>query len=284
MREQRNEKNFINRRGFLALGGITAAALSGVMAEAPAAHARPEIPLEPPKPEIAPSLGEQLRSKWQETIGKRDGSIDIAMIDNTTGLFVQFSNDGAAHNTASIIKLAILEQLLLVNPDYARQKIDYIRPMITESNNNVAIDLWEKIGGQKSMQAFFHDTLGVSAMTSAGIGPFGTVTTAADQLKVVNAAIFPGVLSPEKTAFATDMLRQVIPGQRWGISAGLPADVAFENKNGWTSTVQNSIGHIHGHGLDYTLAVLAGDAGISHNRQTTELLAIDTWQIMSQPR
>ena len=55
----------------------------------------------------------------------------------------------------------------------------------------------------------------------------------------------------------------VEPGQRWGVSAGVPAGVAVAIKNGWLPVEKtwqiNSDGYVHGNGRNYVVSVLTAD-------------------------
>lgn len=231
-----------------------------------------------------------LESSWQEIINSRHGLIDIAVYDNTTGAVARYGNTEVPFKTASIVKLAVLEEVIRSEEgwSWAQSNRDYIAPMITQSDNGVTSALWSRIGGEQAMQDYLN--LIGATHTDAGSGGYwgATLTTALDQLRVVNTAVYPNVHLPkEKSDFARQLLREVVPDQRWGISGGVPTDAVIENKNGWyphsAGWTMNSIGHITAPGVDYTIAILTTgnpeQAGHSfeYGQQTSEMLAAATW-------
>ncbi|WP_232303688.1 serine hydrolase [Pseudofrankia sp. DC12] len=170
--------------------------------------------------------------------------------------------------TASTVKLDILTDLLsktgeggkLPAPQLARAK-----PMISVSDNTAASTLWRTAGGTAGMNAFY-GRLGMTSTTAGSGGYWGlTETTALDQLKVLRAVSYPGpYLSANARATATSLLNTVIPAQRWGLTAGVPAGVSVQLKNGWLphgpGWVVNSLAHVHGAGKDYVMAVYTRDS------------------------
>lgn len=260
------------------------------------AHA--DEPLPPPAPIVAEaptattpqtiekhSIRESLSAEWASIMKNRQGRVDVAVFDSRTGETIRFTNSNEPFKTASIIKLSILERLLMVDAAYAHEHRSYVAPMITVSDNEVAEDLWaNRVGGTSGMQTLFNDTLHIDGTRAAGGGGlYNTLTTAPDQLEVVKAVTYPGgPLSPENAEFARQLMREVIPGQRWGISGGVPADVLIENKNGWVNNRRNSIGHVSGRGVDYVFAALTDDGkNGQNNEETISLLAAATWRQLS---
>ncbi len=293
MKHFENTANLTDRRTFLrGIGILSAVALTGCSHNAIGASP-PQVrlasdeqlmpPLVPPSPERA-DVHLELEQAWQEIIDGRPGRIDTALYDSSTGQISHASSPNAGRfKTASIIKLAILEKLLMDQPDYVRDNIDMISPMITVSDNIVAQKMWDHLGGSPVMQEFFN-TIGAGETISGPDGNlFSTATTAAEQLMVINNAAYSAHMRPDDAALVRDLLRQVAPDQRWGVSGGVPSDVIVELKNGWVDERRNSIGHISGHGIDYTLAVLTDEGpDASTDIETIELLSAKAWQMMSQ--
>jgi beta-lactamase class A len=239
-------------------------------------------PLVPPAPEKV-DVRLELEQAWHEIIRTRSGRIDVALFDSATGQTSRASSpDAGKFKTASIIKLAILEKLLMDEPDWVRDNASYIRPMITVSDNGVAQNLWVRINRNGNEMQEFFKLIGAGE-TEAGPGGnlFSTMTNATDQLMVVNNVAYAAHMRPEDAAFAKDLLHQVVPGQRWGVTGGVPGDVTVELKNGWVDERRHSIGHVSGQGVDYTIAVLTDDGpGAGEDMKTIELLSAKAWQIM----
>ncbi|MFE7132349.1 hypothetical protein ACFVIM_15975, partial [Streptomyces sp. NPDC057638] len=72
------------------------------------------------------------------------------------------------------------------------------------------------------------------------------------------------VLTDANRAYALKLMNQVVPDQRWGTPAGVPATATVHVKNGWVPRATkgwrvHSIGAFTGHGHDTTLTVLTHD-------------------------
>jgi hypothetical protein len=248
----------------------------------------------------ASNLVSKLESDWQSIIAGQQGLVDIAVYDSATGQTAHYTNSGGTFNTASIVKLSILEKTLVNNqaagiPTLTADQLANAEPMIENSDNNSATNLWIDIGGATPMDSFFSQ-LGMTSTTAGLEDEWGlTQTTALDQLKVVNALAYPGsVLSTSSAQQADSLLDQVEADQRWGVSGGVPSGVDIELKNGWLPDSEtnsyvntndweiNSIGHIHGDGVDYTIAVLTNaDPNEQYGINTIQSLSTATWNDLS---
>ncbi|ADP78765.1 hypothetical protein FraEuI1c_0687 [Pseudofrankia inefficax] len=210
-----------------------------------------------------------LTAAWRSYLAGRPGSISVALYDENSDQTVYVTkNRRTGWETASTVKLDILADLLsktgtagtLPASQLARAK-----PMISVSDNNAASALWRTAGGTAGMNAFYR-SLGMTSTTAGSGGYWGlTETTALDQLKVLRAVSYPGpYLSANARSTATSLLNTVIPAQRWGLTAGVPASVSVQLKNGWLphgpGWVVNSLAHVHGAGKDYVMAVYTRDS------------------------
>jgi beta-lactamase class A len=247
-----------------------------------------------------PSVSTSLESTWSSLVSSRQGAIDVAVYDPTNDQIAHYTNVDTTFSTASIVKLSILEEVLLQDQTQGQSitasQMAIAAPMIENSDNDSATALWIQVGGSKAMDSFFSQ-IGASSTTAAGQGAWGlTKTTALDQLKVVNAIAYPGVfLSGSSATVASNLLDQVESDQTWGVSGGVPTGVTIELKNGWlpdsetngsysntSDWVVNSIGHIYGAGVDYTIAVLTdGNPSEKYGIQTIESLSAATWNDLS---
>jgi hypothetical protein len=119
-----------------------------------------------------------------------------------------------------------------------------------------------------------------------------TQTTALDQLKVVNEVAYPGKLLTAASANQADSLMDHVEAdQQWGVSGGVPAGVTVQLKNGWLAGADvggtsgwniNSIGHVHGDGADYTIAVLTNDnKTMQDGINTIQALSTAAWNTVS---
>ncbi len=256
-----------------------------------------------PTPEIVrPDKMDQLRNAWEMEMINQPGEVDIAVYDLETGQTAQWNTPGATtFSTASIVKYAVLAETLRQHQADGRQLSSYdysqAAAMIGSSDNAATTYLWNKLGGKSAMQHFFDTVAGTTSTTASGSWGV-TQTTALDQLQVLKLATMPGgPLTLESKAIMTDMLADVVPYQRWGISGGVPDDVSVWLKNGWlydsatnnkyshtSSWTVNSIGNV---GNRYLLAVLSAGNPVGSNRaeqngiDRIENLSRITWDIMS---
>lgn len=220
-------------------------------------------------PSSTPAFTTALKAAWQSYLADRPGSISVALYDESSGQTVSATkNERAGWETASTVKLDILTDLLSKTGEggtLPASQLARAKPMISVSDNNAASALWQTAGGTAGMNAFYR-TLGLTSTTAGSGGYWGlTETTALDQLKVLQAVAYPGpYLSANARATATSLLNTVIPAQRWGLTAGVPADVSVQLKNGWLphgpGWVVNSLAHVHGAGKDYVMAVYTRDS------------------------
>jgi hypothetical protein len=208
-----------------------------------------------------------LASEFRTYLATRPGAVSVALYDRTTGMTVDVTNSTRkGWETASTVKLDILTALLRRTGDGGQltaAQLRQARPMISVSDNAAASVLWRQAGSQTGMNAFFRD-LGMPATTAGGAWGL-TKTTAFDQLRVLRAVSYPDSgLSANARATATGLLGTVVASQRWGLSAGVPAGVTVEIKNGWLpyggGWVINSLAHVHGAGKDYVMAAYTRDS------------------------
>lgn len=241
-----------------------------------------------------------LIADWKGIMDSRSGSVDVAIYDSNTGKTVHYTNSNGTFAAASVVKLSILENVVAIDQAKGTQlssdQLAEAAPMIEESDNDSATNLWNSVGGSAAMQAFFNK-VGATSTTTDVANHWGlTQTTALDQVKIANAFAYPnGPLSTSSETIVDNLLDQVEDDQLWGISGGLPDDVSFELKDGWLPDNEtadqyadtddwtvNSVGHVHGSGADYTIAILTnGDPDEQYGITTAEDLSAVAWSHLS---
>jgi hypothetical protein len=177
--------------------------------------------------------------------------------------------------TASVVKLEFMSGVLLRAQSQGRGltqwERDRILPMITQSANDPASELWQYLGGDPGMQqvdaAFgLHDTQHSGSVWGL------TSTSALDQVHLVSEVV-PGMGGPLTAPYRAEAryyMTHVIPEQRWGASAGVPGGWTVAQKNGFAGSPccgwrLNTVGWIERPGgSGWALAVLSdGWAGES---------------------
>ncbi|MDP9075364.1 MAG: serine hydrolase, partial [Actinomycetota bacterium] len=170
--------------------------------------------------------------------------------------------------TASVLKVEVMAGILLRAQSQGRplsaQERSLIEPMITASHDAPTTALWQSLGGAPGMTNLDH-VFGMTGTTQIGPEWGVTITSAADQVRLLRQVVVGdfGPVGPSYRADAFHYMSSVIPSQRWGISAGLPANWTFVNKNGFAGSNCcawriNSTGVVYSpDGPAYTIAILS---------------------------
>jgi hypothetical protein len=229
-------------------------------------------------------------------LDSRQGVVQVAVFNASTGTTSIVSNGSAPQATASIAKVDILAMWLhnydaqgVAVPGAVPFSITYLmQQMIQDSVNPAATSLFYFGGGCDALTAF--NTLVPTQGTTVGCqtpiyyGWGDTTTSAADQAALVKLYAYPNnLLGADARQYGLGLMENISPGQGWGISCGpwgtscnapdyaqpVPG-VTVALKNGWKYSPScvaqnqicpwqmNSIGWVHGDGRNYVIAVLTG--------------------------
>ncbi|MBA2951838.1 serine hydrolase [Streptomyces himalayensis] len=152
------------------------------------------------------------------------GHFSLAIADTDTGLRAVYAPEEHRFATASIVKADILAALLLRAQREGRSLTQQERydagPMIRVSDNASASRLWARIGGGAGL-AEANERLGLTATTPGPGGLWGlTRTTAADQLRLLEAITRDdSALSRASRTYLYDLMTHIHAGQDWGVTA-----------------------------------------------------------------
>jgi hypothetical protein len=221
------------------------------------------------------SLDTRLAAAVRPLVRTDAGHFAVGVIDVSTGARAIF--DGSRHfHTASIEKADILATLLLQHQrsgtPVTNQEAALAVPMIENSDDDAATDLYDAIGGVAGIVA----ANGQLGLTHTLMGPAGywglTRTTVADQLRLLTD--LTGKNSPLSLAsrdYELGLMENVEPSQRWGVSSAASPGTSYAIKDGWLPDpslwVINSIGILKHDGQRLLIAVLS-------NGQPTEAAGI----------
>jgi Beta-lactamase enzyme family len=229
-----------------------------------------------------------LRKAIAAYVSHRHGAVSAAVYDRVSGQLMVF-NPKLRGRTASIVKVDILETLLHrtgghLSPDQRATATH----MIENSDNASATDLFDQDGGAAGLKAY-NNLVGLKQTTPNSAWGL-TTTSAVDQLTLVRELLTTSTLLTDSARkYQRTLMRHVESDQEWGISGGVPDNVAFGNKNGWLPVTEdhnrwavNSIGWVRGDGKSYAIAVIT-----QHNQtegygiHTIEHIASLSWTHMS---
>ncbi|MDR0847330.1 MAG: class A beta-lactamase-related serine hydrolase [Lactobacillales bacterium] len=193
----------------------------------------------------------------QQAVDSATTTVDVAVYERKTGQFFEAKN-GEDFPMASVAKVPILMNLLVNHVDYDKQ-LAY--NMIVKSDNDPANGLLLK-GTYENYDALFKKL----DMTNTKRSSYAwglSLTDAGDMIKMLNEIFYVTqneLLTEQDAKYLADLMKQVEPYQKWGVSAG-PGKENTALKNGWNALdgygwVINSIGHVKTNQLDYTIAIM----------------------------
>jgi beta-lactamase class A len=249
----------------------------------------------PPSPRITDPLGAAA-----SYVASRSGTLVAAVYDVGSGQTWTLGTQ-RPQAEASIVKLDILETLFTQEGDgptgLPPSDQSLAQEMMEDSDNSAATSLWNAVGGPGPIQSFntaagLTDTAPSSCVVCPGFAWPGwglTTTTPADQIVLLRELIKPStLLTDAQRKDALQLMENVAPSQRWGVTGGVPQQATVALKDGWlplnsagTDWQINSIGWISGLGRDYLMAVLTtGNPDELYGIDTINQLSAMIWQGM----
>jgi beta-lactamase class A len=262
----------------IAIAGTVLAMLAAPAAAAPAGQfaAANSICISATNPRLAARVSRGILA----ALKGRSSVVGLAAADPQYSLTCNF-HASRHFDAASAIKATIISALLLKvgGPAHltARQRhLAWL--MITESDNDAATALWDEVG-LKHMQEFLNRAGMQHTVLNVAWGL--TLLTAHDEMLLLRLLTSPGkVLSSKSRSYVLWLMANVVSYERWGVSAGAPADVTVHLKNGWLPYPDardwhiNSIGAFTGHHISYQIVILtSGNSGESYGIQTVQAAA-----------
>jgi hypothetical protein len=136
-----------------------------------------------------------------------------------------------------VIMLAVMERAQQRNMPLTEEEQALLRPMITVSDNDSATQFWRDLGGGPAITAFL-DRVGLSGIMPNSAEDWGSSRASGPAVATLMAQLAWGdILTPEHRALALELLSQVVPDQRWGVTAGTPVNPPEGSligiKDGW---------------------------------------------------
>jgi beta-lactamase class A len=250
----------------LAVTGATAsparpaAASSAAAASSPASHG---ACVSARRPAFAAWLSRGISRALEGDSGQIGLTVSDPHLDLTCAVDQRGHFDAASTIKVSIISALLLKEGGASHLTTAQRNLAWL--MITQSDNDAATDLWNEVG-LGGMQHF----LTVAGMKHTILSDAWGLTeeTPQDEMKLLTMLTSPGrVLSASSRQYVLWLMSKVIPSQRFGTPAGVPAGVRVSVKNGWLAYPGasdwhvNSLGAFRARSGYYRIAVLTTGDG-----------------------
>ncbi|MGW6457766.1 serine hydrolase [Streptomyces sp. NPDC055078] len=211
--------------------------------------------------EMAYGLGRDIL----DAVEGRAATTAVYLHDQVSGTSCELGAD-RRFDSASVVKVTVLGALLREAAERGRaltgREARLVRDMITRSDNAATDALWRQLG-----RAGIEDFLAAAGMADTVPGEGGrwglTQITARDEQRLLALLTTANsVLTDASRAYVLKLMREVVPAQRWGTTAG--ASATAQVKNGWLPRAAHgwrvhSIGAFTGGGRNHTITVLTQD-------------------------
>jgi len=221
-----------------------------------------QAPAERPAPGGSGTKEERFQAAMAEHAAATGRTFSVAVRDGGTGQTWTYESD-RRYMEASIVKVSIVLTLIRQATEEGRgltgDELHLAGLMIKESDNDATNELYTRIGGEVGLEETYQ-LLGMAG-TEAGAGWGASLTTAEDQLKVVDAVVHGADwLDEDQRAYLLELMNSVEGSQYWGVPAGTHG-AAVALKNGWLQDETgnwnvNSIGNVKEGSNEYSIAVL----------------------------
>jgi len=228
--------------------------------------ARPLAHFPAPPPRTC-SARAALLAALRPVLRHRTGMLAVGVADTGTGVTASYHPRQPFH-TASIVKADILATLSLQlqrqHAALSQYEQDMATAMIEDSDNNAADALWNIIGATQGLAAG-DQVLRLRHTVPGQDGWWGlTSTTVTDQLRLLSALTSrSSPLTGASRRYELTLMRDVVTGQNWGVTAAAGRRTRPAVKNGWMPDGPlglwdiNSIGVVSHHGQRLLIAVLS---------------------------
>jgi beta-lactamase class A len=210
---------------------------------------------------------------------ERSGLVGAAVLDLRSGELYSIGGTRAfpMYSTAKVpIMVGVLNKAIREKRGVTGREDNLLRSMIQHSNNEAATTLIAHIGGAGALERYLH-AIGIQNTSINGDGWGSSTTTAQDMARLMTKLANCTILNAKLCHYALELMRGVVPGQRWGVSAGVPGGISVALKNGWYPEEGwsiNSIGYIKGSRKRYAIAVYTqGNPTMRYGIDTIEAIS-----------
>jgi beta-lactamase class A len=191
----------------------------------------------------------------------RAGNVGVAVYSTATGAFYSFQGSQAfpMWSTAKVpIMLAVLDLAVRQQRGLTAGEQSLIQSMIQVSDNGAATTLINGVGGAAAVNSFLR-RIGITNTNMNSYAWGASTTTAQDMARLMAKLAGCTILTSRMCRYALQTMQNVVPGQKWGVSGGVPAGATVALKNGWYPDIGgwgiNSVGLVTSKGKQYAIAV-----------------------------
>jgi beta-lactamase class A len=229
-----------------------------------------------PRSVLDPLAAQPLRDlapRSEEVTNKRAQTVGVAVFNLRSGTLHQHEGQRSfpMYSTVKLpIMVALLDQAMRDGREVTPNEDALIRVMIQKSDNDATDVLLRQIGGAATVNTYLKNIGLLATKILNGIWGAST-TTPQDMAALLGKLAIGTILNLRMRTYALDVLRGVVPEQRWGVGDGV-ADGTVALKNGWYPAAKgwgiNSIGIVSDGPTLYVLAMYSAanatmDAGIN---------------------
>lgn len=183
---------------------------------------------------------EELSPDAQAFLEGRSGKWGVAVVVPSQKTIYTYNGDELSP-MASVAKVAIMlttmDRAISEGRDLTDRELRLLRPMITQSDNDAADILWSDLGGGSAVEAYLR-SIGITDIVPNQSDAWGASRASAKAVALLLADVaFGDILDQPMRDLAMELLSDVIPSQRWGVTAGTasepPAGTVIGVKDGW---------------------------------------------------
>lgn len=239
-----------------------------------------------------PAIFTPFGASFQSYVNSRQSQVSVAVYSANNGKTYTYRPD-LTFGTASIVKATIMADLLLqsqkTGKSLTKSEQDDMVPMIENSDNDAATDLWNVAGEGEGIEGFLK-TAGMDETVPGQSGYWGlTMTTAVDQMTLMKLYAYPNaILDNQSRAYGLNLMEHITSWEDWGVSAGPTSGTVVALKNGWLPSNSdgwriNSIGYVDGNGHNYVVAILSqNNPSEQYGIDTVEQVSRYVWDALGE--
>jgi Beta-lactamase enzyme family len=224
----------------------------------------------PAKPAERPIVGDAALESALRYARSRLGSVSFAVVEDRAR--VRGYRRTVGYPSASVIKAMVLVAMLrrAGHDRLTPAQRALLEPMITRSDNEAAITLWNMLGAGPLREVAAADGMRRFAI---GTHLFEARIDASDQARFF--LVIDRLVPTEHRAYARRLLASIVSSQRWGIAAAAARHVfSVRFKGGWRTALTHQVALLQRDGRRLAIAVLtAGEPSMAYGEQTIEGVA-----------